>query len=434
MHVPRCTSRAGVSLVMCREAGVFMLQLTSRQTVVLAIAAIASPMMPAHAQSPAKTHQWPLTMQDVRPTLLAQAVTPPAALPAGTPAPGQATTQPPLAAAAPVPAEMGWTETEIATARARCNAILARYDAVATPMEPIREGECGTPYPVQLTSINKVALSQAAIVNCEMVAALGDWLKIDVQPAAKKLLGQQVVGIEVLSSYSCRNAYGRKRSRLSEHGRANAIDIKGFKLARQDAVDLRADWGMTERDIKARIAAAEAAARAHAAARAKAEAEAQAQAVARAQQQKQRGLSTPGPTVAERNDGQNSLGLVPSADGLTGLRGLVGTPTIRGLGADEAEGRSSSGLTLGQPFRLGGPKGKTEAAPTAPAPSETAKTAPSVATDTNGQTARQKFLRVLYTSGCHRFATALGPEANEAHRNHFHFDLADRGGRGSFCQ
>jgi len=418
--------------VMCREAGVFMLQLPSRQAVLLTIAAIASPMMAAHAQSPVKTPQWPLTMQDVRPTLMAQATAPPATTHGMAQAPAQATAQPPAAVAAPVPAETGWTETEIATARARCNAILARYDATATPMEPIKEGECGTPYPVQLTSINKVTLSQAAIVNCEMVAALGDWLKVDVQPAAKKLLGQQVVGIEVLSSYSCRNAYGRKRSRLSEHGRANAIDIKGFRLARQDAVDLLADWGMTERDIKARIAAAEAAARAHAEARAKAEAEAQA--VARAQQQKQRGLSTPGPTLAERNAGQNSLGLVPSADGLSGLRGIVGAPTIRGLGADNAEGQSASGLTLGQPSRLGGPKVKAETAPAVPQQSEATKVKSPATVDANGHNARQKFLRVLYTSGCQRFATALGPEANEAHRNHFHFDLADRGGRGSYCQ
>lgn len=400
----------------------------------LTIAAIASPMMAAHAQSPVKTPQWPLTMHDVRPTLMAQATAPQAAVPGTAQAPAPGNLQPPAAAEPPVPAETGWTETEISTARARCNAILARYDAAATPMEPIREGDCGTPYPVQLTSINKVSLSQPAIVNCEMVAALGDWLKIDVQPAAKKLLGQHVVGLEVLSSYSCRNAYGRKRSRLSEHGRANAIDIKGFQLARQGSVDLMADWGMTERDIKARIAAAEAAARAHAAAKAKAEAEAQAQAVARAQQQKQRGLSTPGPSLAERNAGQNSLGLVPSGDGLTGLRGIVGAPSIRGLGADDADGRSSTGLTLGQPSRLGGPKAKAEPPAALPAPQEAPKIAPAPDANANAQNARQRFLRVLYTSGCQRFATALGPEANDAHRNHFHFDLADRGGRGSFCQ
>jgi len=44
------------------------------------------------------------------------------------------------------------------------------------------------------------------------------------------------------------------------------------------------------------------------------------------------------------------------------------------------------------------------------------------------------FLRAMHASACRRFGTVLGPEANEAHRNHFHFDLAERGGRGNFCE
>ncbi len=407
-----------------------MLQLPLRQVALLAVAAIAAPITTARAQSPAKTPQWPLTLQDVRPTLMAQATGQLRAAPgvpqASAPTPG-GIAPPPQSA----PVEPGWTESEIATARARCNAILARYNATATPMEPIREGECGTPYPVQLTSIGKVTLSQPAIVNCEMVAALGDWLKIDVQPAAKKMLGRQVVGIGVLSSYSCRNAYGRKRSRLSEHGRANAIDIKGFQLDRKDDVDLLADWGMTERDIKARIAAAEAAARARAVAQAKADAEARAQAIARAQQRKQQGLSAPGLSLAERNARQNSLGLIPSADGLTALRGIVGAPTLKGAGEEDDSGNST--LSLGQPSRLGGPKAKEHQA-TLPRQPIATPTVPAPVVDAKGQNARQRFLRLLHVSGCNRFSTALGPEANEAHRNHFHFDLADRGGRGSYCE
>ena len=231
-----------------------MLQPAYRNLVVIAALAAASPMSMARAQTVVKSQQWPLTLQDAQELKLAQAL-PPAASPAAGHAAGAA-----APAAEPAPAH-GWTETEIATARARCNAVLARYEAIATPMEPIREGDCGTPYPVQVTSIGKVTLSQPAIVNCEVIAVLGDWLAMDVQPSAKQLLGARVTGLEVLSSYSCRNAYGRKRSRLSEHGRANAIDIKSFTIDRNQPVDLMADWGLTERDIKARIAAAEAAAR-----------------------------------------------------------------------------------------------------------------------------------------------------------------------------
>ncbi|MEZ5816187.1 MAG: extensin family protein [Hyphomicrobiaceae bacterium] len=331
-------------------------------------------------------------------------------------------------AAAPASAPKGWSEAEIATARARCNAIIARYGATATPMEPIKDGECGTPAPVQLTGIGKVALSPAAVVNCEMIAAVGDWLKLDVQPTAKRLLGQRVKNIDVLSSYSCRNAYGRKRTRLSEHGRANALDIRGFDFERNAGVELLTDWGMTERDIKARIAAAERAAREMAAAKAKSEAEARAKAIATARNQPDRRITSPAPSIAESLAAQRGIGLIPSADGISALRGVV-SGTIKGHDDDQP----SSVFSLGQPSRLGGPKPRHETTrpPAATKPKSQAKV-PTV--DAHGHDARQRFLREIHDAACKRFGTVLGPEANEAHRNHFHVDLAERGGRGSFCE
>ncbi len=42
------------------------------------------------------------------------------------------------------------------------------------------------------------------------------------------------------------------------------------------------------------------------------------------------------------------------------------------------------------------------------------------------------FLREVHKKACGIFSTVLGPEANKAHRNHFHFDLG-RGGRYKYC-
>ena len=39
---------------------------------------------------------------------------------------------------------------------------------------------------------------------------------------------------------------------------------------------------------------------------------------------------------------------------------------------------------------------------------------------------RARFLREAHAAACRIFGTTLGPEANEAHRNHFHVDMADR--------
>ena len=43
------------------------------------------------------------------------------------------------------------------------------------------------------------------------------------------------------------------------------------------------------------------------------------------------------------------------------------------------------------------------------------------------------FLRRLHKGACGTFGTVLGPDANEDHRNHFHFDLASRK-HSAFCE
>jgi hypothetical protein len=145
-------------------------------------------------------------------------------------------------------------------AQARCKALLKGLDVVVVPEAPLREGsECGTPAPMKLVSVGKspqIALSPPPTVTCDMVAAFHRWMVRDVQPLARKHLGSPVIRIETMSSYSCRNAYGRARSRLSEHGRANAIDISAFIGASGQAAMVVADWGLTARDIAAQVAAA----------------------------------------------------------------------------------------------------------------------------------------------------------------------------------
>lgn len=46
---------------------------------------------------------------------------------------------------------------------------------------------------------------------------------------------------------------------------------------------------------------------------------------------------------------------------------------------------------------------------------------------------RAVFLRAVHQGACKIFGTVLGPDANAAHRDHFHFDMAERR-HGNFCQ
>jgi hypothetical protein len=48
----------------------------------------------------------------------------------------------------------------------------------------------------------------------------------------------------------------------------------------------------------------------------------------------------------------------------------------------------------------------------------------------NGSAAEREFLRVVHKSACKRFGTVLGPEYNDAHKDHFHLEE----GGGKFCR
>ncbi len=319
-----------------------------------------------------------------------------------------------------------WTDAEIAAAQKRCVEMLKGIDIVAVGATPIRENaECGAPAPIELISVGKspqVTFSPTVTVTCDMAAALHKWVVQDLQPLAKKQLGAPLIRIDTMSSYSCRNAYGRVKSRLSEHGRANAIDIRGFTTAKADTTDLLADWGMTAREIQAQVAAAKAAAQKAEAAKALAAA-----ATGKAGQ----GPATP-PSAA------NSVATGTLRPGLDGQPPTAATLAPPQQSPPAQPGLSVPGVTLGfpglsrgtsdGPFRLGGPKPPAVAA--APAPDQRAANHGNANGGANG---RMQFLRNAHTSACRIFGTVLGPEANNAHKNHFHLDMAERA-TSSYCE
>ena len=280
-------------------------------------------------------------------------------------------------------------------------------EAIAVPESPIREGaDCGAPAPMKLVSLGKnpqVALSPPPTVTCDMVAALHRWLERDVQPLARKYLGEPVIRIETMSSYSCRNAYGRAQGRLSEHGKANAIDIGSFVTARGRAALVIADWGPTARQIAAQGAAGQAAAE-------KAQASAPIQPITPAQSDLgQRGKSV----AAQKPPAAASAATILPLDLRPGM--TIGIPGIT-LDMPGASGRSPSSFGMAPPSRLGGPKPPPEAAP---------------AVNPDGKT---DFLRAAHRSACKLFNTVLGPEANNAHLNHFHLDMAERIKNTKICE
>lgn len=324
-----------------------------------------------------------------------------------------------------------WSPDEIKDARQRCAAILKQIPAVVIEEEPIKEGSCGDPAPVQLISIGRkpeVVFSPPAIVNCEMVQALHTWISTGLQPLARRHLGGPIIKIEKMSDYSCRNAYGRAKGRLSEHGRANALDISGFTTAKGDTAMLLADWGLTQRDIRRQIAAAKA--KADAEQKKRLAEERKGQENARAALNKE---PTPDGKAGVTRSASNETGaLPPSALGMTSgapaggvARGSIidGIPRVT-VSLPGASADTSSAFDA--PSRLGGPKPGDWTVKSVVTPAAARGAAVN-------EIRKQRFLKGAHTSACKVFGTVLGPEANNAHRNHLHVDLAQRSS-GAFCQ
>jgi hypothetical protein len=124
-----------------------------------------------------------------------------------------------------------------------CRLALTDAIAIAPSIPDIRgPGACGGEDLVRLEAVvladkSHVAVKPAAILRCSMASALADWVRSDVAPLAAGL-GTKIGELDNFDSFECR---GRNRvvgARLSEHGKANAIDVRGLKFANGQSLSL----------------------------------------------------------------------------------------------------------------------------------------------------------------------------------------------------
>ena len=62
-----------------------------------------------------------------------------------------------------------------------------------------------------------------------MAEAVTHWIRDDVAPTIAAL-GKSLRGVETLDSFDCRPRNGIKNEKISEHGRANALDVARLNL------------------------------------------------------------------------------------------------------------------------------------------------------------------------------------------------------------
>jgi hypothetical protein len=124
-----------------------------------------------------------------------------------------------------------------------CRLALTEEIAIAPSVPDIKgPGGCGGEDLVRLEAIvladkRKVAIKPAAILRCRMAAAIADWIRSDIVPIAANL-GSQLSDLDNFDSYECRGRNRVAGAQLSEHGRANALDVRAFKFANGKSIFL----------------------------------------------------------------------------------------------------------------------------------------------------------------------------------------------------
>jgi hypothetical protein len=103
-------------------------------------------------------------------------------------------------------------------------------------------GACGAEDVVRLDAVvlkdgQRIVLAPAPTLRCPMTEAVAHWIREEVAPTAAAIFGSPPHTIITETSYECRGRDRVPGAKLSEHGRANALDLRGLTLANGTVVD-----------------------------------------------------------------------------------------------------------------------------------------------------------------------------------------------------
>ena len=141
----------------------------------------------------------------------------------------------------PVPEDRS-SAPKIESERSPCQLQLAEITEFK-PEPPITgPGECTATDVVNVTAVllpdnHRVVFSPVVTLQCSMAEVVSHWIRDDVAPTLDSL-GMSLRGIETLELFGCRSFNGISGAKLSEHGHANALDVRSLKLANGTVIEL----------------------------------------------------------------------------------------------------------------------------------------------------------------------------------------------------
>jgi len=110
-------------------------------------------------------------------------------------------------------------------------------------------GGCSATGSVKLLDIG-LPMTNLTAMKCGLARPFAQWTGEAIQRAANAWLGVSVVKVESFGSYSCRPVNGQAGNKLSEHGRANAVDISAFQLADGRRITVKEGWNSPDENVR----------------------------------------------------------------------------------------------------------------------------------------------------------------------------------------
>ena len=140
----------------------------------------------------------------------------------------------------PVASRVAVQPTPVVTRRGSICGVRAIRGESLAPIAGTLRG-CGVAKPVRVASVDGVALSPPAIMNCTTAKALNKWVKGGVKPIVARL-GGGVSSLQVAAHYSCRPRNNQPGAKISEHGKGRAVDISAITLKNGMSLTVLTGW------------------------------------------------------------------------------------------------------------------------------------------------------------------------------------------------
>ncbi|MFH7909073.1 extensin-like domain-containing protein [Enterobacter cloacae] len=130
-----------------------------------------------------------------------------------------------------------------------CASLLSKANQKALiRTQPVADsaGACPLHNVVRVRDFGPVSLNSSFLASCPLALSSALFVSQQARPLTRTWTGSDLVRIEHLGSYACRNIYHRPDARRSEHATAEALDISAFRLANGERVTILHGWRSTK--------------------------------------------------------------------------------------------------------------------------------------------------------------------------------------------